>query len=366
MQRLQSQDYITIPRKPPRDRYGRPLIFPAGYQPTGDSAIDFKERRWVFRVTKYIDVLDDTYQLDLWKQRQVLRGTVVRPDLQLKAAALGEQPDKIEAYDQYREWRDTYDKITRDLMAAAKSGEKANIGDALHLFTERLDRGLKVNPSEVPQRYHQHLTNYVRATEKLTAMHIERFMVCDELKAGGTPDRILIDERGRIVIGDVKTGNTDYDPEKIARQLAIYAHSQFYDDATGQRFMPIEIDQQWGIVIKLDARTGICELLDINLAEGWEGVLACQRIRAERNRKVTVQPHVDPNAPVLPSREEVTPETMAAIKTAIGAAPTKEALDQIFYAAAHLWTDELTERGKERLGELTLKAAGPNLTLVGA
>lgn len=364
MQRLPDRDYITIPRKPRRDRYKRPLIYPLGYVPCGNSEVDEKEKHWVFRVTKYIDVLDDGYQLDLWKQRQVLRGTVVRPDLQLKAAALGEQPDKVETYEQYRDWRNEYDQLTRKLMDAAKSGEKANIGDALHLFSERLDRGLRVDPREVPQRYHQHLSSYVQATAGLTAIEVERFMVCDELKCGGTPDRILLDERGRIVIGDVKTGNVDYDPEKIARQLAIYAHSRFYDDATGERTMPYEIDQEWGVVIKLDARTGVCELLDINLAEGWQGVLTCQRVRAERNRKVTVRPHVDPDQPVL-RPEEVTPETYASIKAAIGAAATLEAVDAIWEAARHVWTDELTEHALERRGELTLQMAGPNLELVG-
>jgi hypothetical protein len=369
VQRIDGLDYITIPRKPKRDRYGRPRVWLPGFQPDlsgtaeAEQANDEAKRSYT-RCTKFIDVIDDEYQLVLWKLRQVLRGAVMAEDVVLSAAGLGPQPDKFEAHDGYVEWREKYNKLTRELTNIARSGAKANIGDALHAFSERLDRGLDVDPREVPERYHQHLRNYMAATAELRSIHIERFMVCDELGVGGTPDRVLLDERDRIVIGDVKTGNVDYDPEKIARQLAIYSRSQFYDDATGRRWLDHPIDQEWGTVIKLDARTGICELIDVNLTEGWEGVLTCQRVRSERNRKVTVRPHISPNAPVLPSAEEVTPETLAAIITAIGAAPSPEALDQIWQAAAHLWTEAMTERVKERLGELTLEAAGPMLTVV--
>ena len=360
MQRLPDQDYLVIPRRPRRDRYQRPLVWLPGYEPIGNPDIDEQEKRAYTRCTKYIDVLDDGYQLTLWKMRQVLRGSVLRPDLHLEAASHGQQPDKVEEYDQYREWRNDYDRINRDLMKAAASDAKANIGTALHRFVERLDRGLEVKPAEVPDRYHQHLRNYMHVTRKLTAVEVERFMLEDGLRVGGTPDRILLDERNRFVIGDVKTGNVDFDPEKIGRQLAIYSRSRFYDDATGQRSRPLEIDQEWGVIIKLDARTGVCELIDVNLTEGWAGVLTCERVRSERNRKVTTRPHIDPDAPAI--GEEVTPETLAAIRQAVGAAANKEALDAIWQAAHHVWTDDLTEAAKERLGELTLAQAGPALT----
>jgi hypothetical protein len=338
--------YVTIPRKPKRDRWGRPMVYPPGYLPDLDNPD--KGKVSYTRCTKFIDVIEDPYLLHKYDIRQAIRGLVVRPDLYAKACSQGPTPDKIEQPHEWFEWRSEMDKIGWDSQQAAKSGAKANIGDALHKFAERKDRGLEVDPYEVPAGYEKHLRNYMRATEHITALEIERFMVNDELEVGGTPDRLGLEpHRNQIVVCDVKTGNVDINPAKIARQLAIYSRSFLYDDATGQRTV-LDLDQYWGIILALDARTGEMELIDVDLRKGWDQVLICHAVKQERKRKEFTRPHVVPNQPVLPNREEMTPDQYASIEVAIGNAPSEEALTAIWQAAAHVWTPELTERAKAR------------------
>ena len=353
MQRLPGHDYITIPKKPDRDSKKRPLIYPPDYVLTGDRETDQKAKKPYTRCTVFIDSIDDDWNLRQYDVRQTIRGLVVDDSLYLKGSGLGPMPDKIEARDAYLHWRDEMNGVGWDAKRAAKSDQKANIGDALHLFTERLDRGLQVKPNEVPVKYHGHLTNYMHATRELTVVELERFMVCDELKVGGTPDRLLgVKSRDQIVIGDVKTGNIDFNPEKIGRQLAVYSRSQIYDDATGRRSMPWPIDQDWGLIIHLDAYSGLVTLKWIDLNEAWEDVLLCRDVRKARNRRATMADYVAASEPVLPSREEITPTQIAAVITAIGNAKSEPDLYQIHTAAAHVWNDAMTDAANTRLAQL--------------
>jgi hypothetical protein len=343
---IPADPYVTIPRKPKRNRWNQPLVYPPGYHP--DPEDPDKGKMAYARCTKFIEVIEDPYLLHKYDIRQTIRGLVVRPDLYTKACSQGPTPDKIEQPNDWSEWRSEMDGIGWESQQAAKSGAKANVGDALHKFCERKDRGMKVDPEEIPRGYEQHLENYMAATAHITSLYNERFMVNDELEVGGTPDRLGIESgRGRIVTFDVKTGNVDYKPAKIARQLAIYSRSALYDDETGQR-TPLDIDTEWGVILALDARTGEMRLIDVDLRKGWEQVLLCQQVKLARKQSDFTRPHTFPGQPVLGNREEITPDQYAAIETAIAQAPSEDVLDAIWQAAAHVWTPELTERAKAR------------------
>ena len=65
------------PTEPPRDRYKRYLIAPR----------DGGKAKAYTRATTVAEVLDDRYNLELWKMRQVAVGLTRRNDLLLKVAA---------------------------------------------------------------------------------------------------------------------------------------------------------------------------------------------------------------------------------------------------------------------------------------
>lgn len=322
--------------EPSRDRWGRPLVIP----PNGGKAIAYT------RATTYVGVLEDTYNLAQWQKRMVAAGLAQRPDLQLRAASLGLQPqDDAEK----GKWKRAMDEVTEAATEAAASSAAATIGTAIHALTERLDRGLDVGV--VPAQYQPHLKAYEEATRDFTAIHIERFTVLDSLKIGGTPDRILqIPGHDKLIIGDVKTGSVEYGTLKMAMQLSVYAHSLIYDVQAGRRQQIGDVDQERGLIIALNAQTGRCELLWIDIAAGWEAVQVATQVRAWRARKNLTQPYQRPTLAVVP--DPITPDADAALIAAINAATTPDELVQLWQAAGTRWTPRHTELAAARKAQL--------------
>jgi len=268
-----------------RDRYKRPKIKP----PVGEVWTDERGRveatRPYTRTTTYAGALDDSQGLVDWKAAQALLGASRRPDYVLAAAA-------CTSWDQ--------DKATlRELVekAAEAAGESASaIGTALHSFTERIDRGEPVG--HVPGDYAAHLDRYRAITAPLTFTHHEVRTVCDPLQVAGTPDRFgycsLPDPdgvTGKLRVVDTKSGKLDdYRVPKISAQLAIYAHSDLYDPATGARTQLPDLDTTWGLIVHLPAKATAAELAAgagglywVDLRHGWAGAEELSgRVRAWR------------------------------------------------------------------------------------
>ena len=285
----------------PRDRWGRPLITP----PEGGKPVAYT------RCTTFVGALEDTYNLMAWKQRQTAAGLCQRKDLHLQAASLGLCPDDEGGA---KVWKQRMNEVCEQAMEAAGSTIAATTGTALHVFTEALDRGEKI--PNIPGEFAQHITNYKKATTGLHPVAIEQFLVCDRYKVGGTADRILrIDGEDGLFIGDLKTGTIDF-PHKMAMQLAMYAHSEIYNWSTGER-SPIDgIRQDKGLIIALNAKTGACELVWIDIASGWEAVQLAALVREWRARKNLTAPatigNTLPTAPVA-----ATPKRRVSSKTKI-------------------------------------------------
>lgn len=250
---------LTTPETPiPRDRWGRPLVTPKG----GGAPVAYT------RCTTFIDVIEDKFNLQKWMQRQVAIGLSQRPDLQLAVAA-------------HRDEKTTLDKLCEEARAAAASSAAATTGTALHTLTERVDRGLPLPalpPTAVPD-----LEAYQEATQELTHLHIERFVVQDLLQVGGTPDRV-VSYQGQTYIADLKTGSIEYGSLKIAMQLAIYSRSLLYTHPSGER-APHEASTSRGIIIHLPAGQATCSLHWVDLEAGWEAAKLARDIRAWRRRK---------------------------------------------------------------------------------
>lgn len=243
----------------PRDGFGRPLITPVG----GGKPVAYQ------RCTTFIDMLSDRYQLEAWKQRQVAVGLSRRPDLLLRA---GSTDDK-----------DTLNQVCEDALEAAGSSAAATVGTAIHEITERIDRGEK---PAIPASHSDDLLAYIMATATLKKRDIEVFVVHDELKVGGTFDRVL-EVNGGAYVADLKTGNIDYDTAKISMQLAVYANSKRYSPATGER-SELGVSTEKGIIIHLPVGTGTCDLYWVDLVRGLEGVKLCAKVRDWRKTKMTL------------------------------------------------------------------------------
>lgn len=231
-----------------RDRWGRPLIVPAD----GGTPIPYT------RISTLAKTLDSKEGLMEWKQRMVALGIGKRPDLAQLAA--------VTAPDDKRKLKELIDAA----MAAAESDKAANTGTVLHSLTEAFDRGTLEN---LPAEHIGDLTAYEEATKGLIMRAVEGFVVNDHLQAAGTFDRLIQLPDGRIVIGDLKTGQYEPKyPHGVTTQCAIYARSHIYDIPTNTRtgYLPdLGVSTDVGLLIHLPAGKGTCELYLLDLTVGW-------------------------------------------------------------------------------------------------
>ena len=296
----------TPPAQVERDRWGRPLVIPPG----GGKPVPYR------RCTTFIDVLDDRFALERWKQRQVAIGLAARHDLVLKAASAAGDKRIL-------------DEVVEAATEAAGASMAATTGSAVHALTEQIDRG---QTPVIPPGVQADIDAYVEATAGLRMAEIEVFVVDDTLKVGGTFDRI-VEHAGRRYVADIKTGNVDYNQGKIAMQLAVYAGSQRYDPATGER-EPLHVDQDWGLVIHLPAGAGKCTVWWVNLADGRIGVDIARRVWAWRD-----------------TRHDFARQYIPLLQQ-IRQADSVDVLHHLWARYQHVWTDELTAAAAARKEEL--------------
>ena len=245
-----------------RDSFGRPLIIP----PDGGKPVAYR------RCTTFIDVLSDRSALERWKQRKTAIGLSKRKDLLLRVATSKHDNKKL---DEVCEWA----------LKASGSDSSANIGTAIHSLTEEIDRG---NTPEIPEDFAKDIQAYLAATKHLTMKSIEVFVVNDDLKVGGTFDRVVYLPNdiggGADLVADLKTGSIHFDAGKIAMQLAVYANSVVYDVATGER-TPLDASRMRGLVIHLPQGEGKCSVLEADLVAGWQGAQLAADVWAWRAKK---------------------------------------------------------------------------------
>lgn len=384
----EAPEYVEIPQEVQRDRYGRPLIIP----PEGGKPVPYT------RCTTYVGALEDTYNLGGWQQRMAVAGIAMRPDLHLRAVSLGKPPVRdgsAEAEAVEKKWKSEMNKLVDEAREAAAASASATIGTSLHSLTEVIDRGRDLDWQTIPERYRVHLTNYIEATRTMHPVAVERFVVNDALKVGGTADRfVTIEGFDGLFVADLKTGSVEYGAGKIAMQLAVYANSQAYDPQTGTRTPPPGIRRDLGVVIHLDAVTGTCQLLWADLATAWEAVKVAGWVREWRKRKNLLvpaqftpeqpaligdqhgtEPTTDADgtglAPIVPEASEVIDPATGEVTTAAPPDATTVAIEQAITTAANrddlarlwneayargLWTDAMTEAANRRLSQLQATA----------
>lgn len=250
-----------------RDRWGRYLL-PDPH--TGE------QKSWT-RVTTLSSTLADRFGLEKWAQRNIVYGLGQRQDLYARAAA-ATLDDK-----------QTLTQIVDDAQAAAADKAGANLGSAIHQFTERIDRGEKVN---VPPPYDRDIDAYQQTLEAaglaVVLGWVERVVVIPELEVVGTLDRLCEGPWSGALprVADVKTGKdvVRWGMTEIALQLALYAHGTHWWNGTGwEPMIPVNLER--AVVIHLPVGQGQCLLYEVDIAAGWEAVQLAVAVRAWRKRK---------------------------------------------------------------------------------
>lgn len=264
-----------------RDRYGRYII------PDPETG---KERSWT-RATTHAKTISDTFRLHKWQERMVAKGLVMRPDLFARVSVTDD--------------RGELDDICEEAKTAAGSKIGANMGTALHGFTERLDRGEELR--SLPASLKTAVDSYALAlqTHNMYALreYIESVIICPDLGVAGRLDRIMTntgpvgrwEESGARFIGDVKTAaNIGYSWLEVSIQLAIYAHASLIWDPVNEKFLPFpEVDQFEAVVMHMpvpsEGNAGYTDLYRVDIAQGWQYALLAAEIRKARADKSLAQ-----------------------------------------------------------------------------
>lgn len=258
----------------PRDRWDRPIL-PHPF--TGE------ETHWT-RPSTLAKTLDDTYNLEMWKCRQVAAGIGAREDLHALAASTPNDDGH----------KGTLNQIVKDAMEAAKSSAGRNLGTALHTWTHRIEADASV-AGTVPSAFIPDLKAYFAAMDahglqrdpRLAERQVATLDAPEPLS--GSPDRYVLCPDGVYRVMDLKTGqDIDYSGLYIAQQLAIYAHAIAAWNVQAQVWEQLPpIDQTTGIVVHLPSGKGKCEVRPVNLTEGWADVLTACHVRARRKLSKT-------------------------------------------------------------------------------
>lgn len=311
---------LTAEQKVKRDRWNRPIIKQA----------DGTERAYT-RMTTLCKMIEDTHNLELWKQRNVMLGLVERPDLLLSVRA-------------HRDDKKVLNGIAEDAQEAAKAHAKATTGTAYHKLTEAVDRGEVLDG--LPIEAIAVLAAYSRLTARFEMLGTEEFRVLDALEVAGTADRrVRLD--GKVYILDTKTGNIELGALTIAMQLAGYARGRRYDVVTGERLddgFNGAPDLERGIVLHLPQDGSPAGLHWIDLTVGWEALNLAYAIHRMRKHKASdLLSVLEMDAPI----EQPDPLILA-----IEAAPSYEALGELWRLHASVWTETHTRIAARRKGEL--------------
>lgn len=277
---LDTNDLLAPKAEPKRDRWGRYLIVPHA----GGKAVAHT------RATTVAETLDDRYNLELWKMRQVALGLAARPDLIAQAAA------------HTTEDKEVLNDVCKQAMDAAAAQSGANLGTALHRIIERHNRG---ELDDCPDLFTERLTAYRDAIAAAGTVVrrdlIERVAVLGRHTIAGTFD-IGVEVGGRHYVADLKTGSgVDFGARGFAVQLAIYANAEtLYDYNTETHSDAPGFDTERAVIIHLPAAGGPCTLHWIDIAAGADALEHAMWVRSWRKRNV-ITSFAAPPAVVEPS-----------------------------------------------------------------
>jgi hypothetical protein len=311
------------------------------------------------RVTTFCKAISDTYTLDQWGNRMVAKGMAMRPSIVAQVAViLNEKLDETE--EKY-----ALQPLADAAKNAAAAREGADLGTALHSFTEQHDRG---RAPVVPEPWDRDMIAYRTALDKISAHVedplIERIVLVFKYAVAGKFDRILKLAKPcptckrRYRVADLKTGrDLQYGWHEIVVQLSLYAHADKMLNTSGTKprwetFPPV--CPCVGYVIHLPVGKGLATLYVIDLIAGWEGAELCHRVRQWRKRKALAEPISQIEVTGNPQAGYTVVDHIPTWAERIKLAASVGELSDIWQEASRKgqWTDELEALGKRRQSQL--------------
>jgi len=240
-----------------------------------------KDRLWT-RATTLCKVLQDSYHLDMWERRVIVKGMGLRHDLAMLAANLDVTKDKEKLQDIAAKAKDT---------AGGNIG--SNMGTAFHDYAQRMDSGEDMSKERMSPRTRRTLEAYKREMQdndvEVLPDLMERVVCVYDLGICGRLDRVLTSKWWNAPrIGDVKSQKTlDFGYLSVAMQLAIYTRADYmYNEDTGEWEAAPETDLFKGMVMHtpIQGDQDFCELHEIDLDKGWTCVKLATTIRSWRKQ----------------------------------------------------------------------------------
>lgn len=233
------------------------------YLPNPDNG---KSASWQ-RVTNFVKMTDDTYHLELWKQRNVVKGLgMLITEGRVKATDIAKADVKEE--------RNRLNAMATKAQELAEAYKMADEGTALHTSTELADyAGGDLN--RVPSHHRPKVRMYLDALAanglRVADGMIERVIVSTKYGTAGKLDRIFELWDGTFVIGDLKTGDSiDLALPSIAGQLQCYEEgANAHGIWDGRRYVkPFRVRTDFAIVVHLPSTRDEVSVHRIDLAEG--------------------------------------------------------------------------------------------------
>lgn len=238
------------------------------------------------RATTFASTIEDRFNLEKWFKRMTALGLVARPDLLTQIAAHHDDDKR------------KLDAFCEEAIEAAKGSTGANLGTALHRLAERVDLG---ESPTIPAPYDADIAAYTaklrEAGVRILPELMEGVVVVRSLKVAGRFDRVVeIDGYDLPLIADLKTGSIDFSIPTIATQLALYANAdELYDPATDTCSPMVEVDTKRALIIHLPAGQARCELVLVDIEQGWKAAQMCAAVRGWRQNRTLSQPFVTPD-----------------------------------------------------------------------
>lgn len=352
--------------KPQYNRYGQ---YQLPHPTTGRQAA-------FSRATTIAATLDDTYNLDLWIQRQLVNAVLdgVRAQMMPAEVRTDSENAVVAAMDNLWSTDPTTQKFNQaaEVVRNMQGGRDASeFGTAIHAWLEAIDVGI-IRPDEVPEQFRDHTESY-RAVLKRHALlpipeYTERIVlnddngvtderygedICPGETITGTLDRIFrVITTGALVLGDVKTSKAaslEWGVLEFAIQLAIYRYATYMLSLDGTSWGPMpELTSNTAYLMHVpsdDPKQAAC--LALNVGFGSEAMRIAVyvrdlRRRAKREGLVGVIP--TPSADAL---------AWADARHAIQNISHPDDLPGVWEQYQGVWNDDLTELGQQIAGLFT-------------
>jgi len=222
------------------------------------------------RVTNFIKMSDDTYHLELWKQRNVAKGLA----LMIQTGRLDyAQLERLSKADVKLE-RERINNICSAAQDAAEAYKNADEGTALHTSTELCDyAGGDLNRVPVHHRTKVRMYLDALAAHGITILPdlIERVTVSVKYMVAGKFDRIVRLPDGSNVILDLKTGDSiDLALPGISAQLEAYEDGvNTHGIWDGQRYdTSIKVRDDFALVVHLPSTRDEVSVEKVHLDSG--------------------------------------------------------------------------------------------------